>query len=237
MTLIFGLIVAAAATGAPPALDQSDYSPQATRRLLADYGRCIVKRSPRLAAEAIARNVDNGELVKHYNSLVDGTCLPSRWFTSLRVRFVGDQYRYALADALVARDLAQMPVPDFEGVPLLDHRDPGPPPTGLDKKGRPLKPAQLAAAQRLYEEAQAFHFLSRFGECAVRTNPAGAKALLLTKPETTEESAQFAALSTAFATCLPEGRTMRLGKLALRGTVAINYYRLATAAAAKGAPR
>jgi hypothetical protein len=66
----------------------------------------------------------------------------------------------------------------------------------------------------------------------VRVNPAAARTLLLTRPESAEEKAAFATMNLAFATCLPEGVTMSFGKTALRGTVAMNYYRLAKAAPA-----
>ena len=56
----------------------------------------------------------------------------------------------------------------------------------------------------------------------------------MTTPGSAQETAQFGAMTTAFATCLPEGQTLAFGKLALRGTVAINYYRLAHAVAAPG---
>ena len=79
---------------------------------------------------------------------------------------------------------------------------------------------------------QGFSYLSRYGECVVRADPAGSRALLAAKPETPEEASRFAALRLALATCLPEGHTLEFGKLALRGTIAVNYYRLAKAAAA-----
>ena len=66
----------------------------------------------------------------------------------------------------------------------------------------------------------------------VRVDPAAARALLLTMPESPEENARFAAMGTTFGSCLAEGETLKLGKLALRGTMAINYYRLAKAAQA-----
>jgi hypothetical protein len=237
VSVIAFLIGAAAAGAAAPG--QSEFTAKETRRLLDDYGRCIVKRWPKVAAEAIQRNVDNKELVKRYKVLVDGSCLPVRGQGALRVKFEGDQYRYALADALVRHELAAVAPPVLDDVPQLQRREPVEP-SKLSRSGKPLKPAQYAAAVRAYEQEQAFNYLSRYGECVVRVDPAAAKALLLTAPETPEESARFAAMSTAFATCVPEGRTMSFGKLALRGTIATNYYRLAMAARAAtptGRPR
>jgi len=110
--------------------------------------------------------------------------------------------------------------------------------TILDRSARVFEHAifpsladDYAAALKGYEEAKAFNFISRYGECVVRVNPAAVRALLLSRPETDEERTRFTALSTAFGTCLPEGQTLSFGKLPLRGTLAVNYYRLAMAAA------
>ena len=225
---MFALILTAAAAGAAQA--ESDVSVKETRRILDDYGTCIVKRWPRIASEAIVRNVSNSELLTRYKRLIDGSCLQRRMPGALRVRFVGDQYRYALADALVRLELAAQPAPMLTDVPALSHRQ-AVEPSKLSPKGTPLKPAQYAAALKGYEAARAFNFLSRYGECVVRVNPGAVRGLLLARPDTPEERAQFSALSTPFGTCLTEGQTLSFGKLALRGTLAVNYYRLAKAAA------
>ena len=224
------LLAFAAAAGAKG--DQPGASSQQTRKILHDYGACVVRRQPRLASQAILGNVANKELMRRYAKLIDGSCLPVERGMVMKVKFTGDQYRYALADALVRAELAAVPVPALDDVPALAHRDAGSPPSQLSASGKPLKPAQYQAALRAYEIAQAYDYLSRYGECVVRVNPAAARALLLTAPGTPDEAAQFAALGVAFGTCVREGRTMTLGKLALRGTVAVNFYRLAHAARA-----
>ena len=223
------LLLLAAAAAQP----ESDVSVKETRRILDDYGTCIVRRWPRIASEAIVRNVPNSELMTRYKRLIDGSCLQRRMPGALRVRFVGDQYRYALADALVRLELAARPASVLAGVPALSHRE-AVEPSRLSPKGTQLKPAQYAAALKSYEAARAFNFLSRYGECVVRVNPAAVRALLLARPETAEERAGFNALATPFGTCLTEGQTLSFGKLALRGTLAVNYYRLAKAAAGIG---
>lgn len=227
------LLLFAAAAAPVPTKAQSDLSPAETRKLLEQYGVCIIKWRRAQASEAILRNVNNGELMRHYPRLVDGSCLPMRPASVMKVKFVGDQFRYALADALVRSELAALPAPSLDMVPALDHRDPTAP-SRLSPKGKPLGEKAFAAALQSYDEAKAFSFLSRYGECVVRVNPAAARVLLLTRPESAEERAAFGAMNQAFATCLPENVTMSFGKTALRGTVAMNYYRLAKAAA--GAP-
>ena len=216
---------------------QSDLQATETRRLLHSYGACVVKRQEARAAQAIVANITNSELIRRYGSLIDGTCLPPRKGSMLQVRFQGDQYRYALADALVRKQFAATPAPVLDTVPRLQHRDPGTPPARVNAKGKRLKERQYQSALRDFEAEQAYSYLSRYGECVVRVNPAAARDLLLSEPGTAQENQRFAALRIPFGTCLPEDQKLSLGKQALRGTIAINYYRLARAAGQGGAVR
>ena len=237
--ILFAVAAVAIATTAPAQNRDSELNFRETRTMLHQYGRCVVKLEQALASQAISRNVDNGELLRRYDRLIVGKCLPMGYATVAKVQFKGDQYRYALADALVRKELAAAPAPDLETVPQLDHRDPGLPPTISSASGKRLSEKKFQEALRGHEQAQAFTYLSRYGECVVRVNPAAARALLLTDPETPGEAAQFNAMQTALGTCLPENQTRGFGKLALRGTIAVNYYRLALAARQQpaGAPR
>jgi hypothetical protein len=212
--------------------EDADYSTKETRALTHAYAQCVVKRQPAKAAQAIAANVDNPTLLRNYRMLIIGECLESRINVSTQMRFTGDLYRYALADALVNRELAAQPIPVLDTVARLDHRDPGAPPQPVNDKGRKLGKRKLEAARLIYGREVAYAFLSHYGECIVRADTAGAKALLVTKPDSPEESVRFASLGPTFSRCLPEGQTLRFGKVALRGSVAINYYRLARAARA-----
>lgn len=226
---------AVAAPGLSEDWSDADYSTKETRALTHAYARCVVKRQPAKASEAIARNVDNATILRDYPMLIRDECLSRQVHQKTRMRFGGDLYRYALADALVNRELAAQPAPGLEAVPRLDHRDPGEPPQPIDPKGRKLDKRKLEAALASYRRDTAFAYLSRYGECVVRVDAAGAKALLATGPDSAEEASGFAALRPALGRCLPEGETLRSGKAALRGSIAINYYRLAHAARASGA--
>lgn len=232
------LLIAAGLMSQPliAAQPESDLQATETRRLLHAYGACVVKRQEARAAQAIVANIDNGELLRRYGSLIDGTCLPAR-MGRVQVRFQGDQYRYALADALARKQYASTPAPALDIVPRLQHRDPGAEPARVTAKGRRLKEKEYQAALREFAAEQAYSYLSRYGECVVRVNPAAARDLLLTEPGTPQETERFAALRTAFGSCLREDQKLSLGKLALRGTIAINYYRLARAAGLGGVAR
>ncbi|HEX8225600.1 MAG TPA: hypothetical protein VF605_17455 [Allosphingosinicella sp.] len=208
----------------------AEYSTKETRALTHAYARCVVKRQAAKASEAIVANVGNDVLLHDYRMLIRPECLTREVNQTVQMRFGGDLYRYALADALVSRELAARPAPDLETVPRLVHHDPGEPPRPVDARGRKLGKRKLEAALERHGEAEAFAFLSRYGECIVRVDTAGARALLASTPDSAEEATRFAALRPALARCLPEGQTLRFGKAALRGSVAINYYRLAQAA-------
>jgi hypothetical protein len=229
-----GLIIAACSLAAPALAqrgiiwsEEVEASKKEARKLAYEYGLCVVKRQHALAAEAIRNNVDNATLFKRYNKLIEPRCLTSG---TSEARFVMDQYRYALADALFRRDLAALPAPLLTSVPALDHRDPGQLPSPVSESGKPISAKKHKEKLDGHRAAVASSLLSRYGECVVRTNPNAARALLLTQPETAEERAQFASLGKALGACLPNGQTVRLGTLALRGAIAINYYRLAVAA-------
>jgi hypothetical protein len=234
MTAIMTIIIVAAATAAAPATPKSDYSPEETRKIVSNYGDCIIesRRRRAQASQAIIANADNNTLIKKYPDLLDGNCLPVSGFSQMQATFTGDEFRYAIADALVRAELANTSIPDLSKVPPLDHEDPGGPPASVDKNGKPLNPKAYQELLDNYHLAQAFTFLSRYGECVVRADPTAARALLLTQPGSVEESSRFAALQTALGSCLPiqPGQKLAMGKVAVRGTIAINYYRLAEAA-------
>lgn len=217
--------------GAAAVADRSDYSVHDTRVAIQDYGRCIVRKQHDLAAAAVLRNVDNRTLMRQYSGLIDGRCMPTPPMSTVKVRFAGDQFRYALADGLVSKDLLAQPAPVVSGVPPLDHREPTLP-ARVDSKGRPLSDVKYAEAMKNYEEAEAFAYVSQFGECVVRANPAGALGLLRTRPDSQDEASAFTALSGALGNCVESGHKIELSKLVLRGTIAVNYYRLAMAARA-----
>jgi hypothetical protein len=137
--------------------------------------------------------------------------------------------RNVIAEMLVRRELANVPPPVLDEVPGLSHRSPGDPAT-TDSDGRPLAGHKAELALAAYERDRAAAYLSRFGECVVRVNPAGSKALLMSDEGTATEAAAFSALSTALGTCVAEGRTLNFDKWTLKGSIAVNYYRLAMAA-------
>jgi hypothetical protein len=206
------------------------HSPDETRQLAYDFAKCVVRYHAAKAAEAVLSDAENATLKKRYDALLDGNCLTLYTHDDSWMNFSGDLFHYALADALFSRELADSPVPDLSNAPPIEHR-------GLPDLPRPLPTnssdgdkRQYEAALKVFDEAKVFRTVSIFGECVVRLDPAGAKALLLTRPTTAEEASRFEALGPALGQCLQKGETLAFGKAVLRGTIATNYYRLASAA-------
>ena len=95
----------------------------------------------------------------------------------------------------------------------------------VQKKLADFDPNQITTASKL----PVSDALSMIGECAVRADPTGARNLLKARLNSKDEDAAVQALTPAFASCLPKGAQVRFNILSLRGTVAVNYYRLALA--------
>lgn len=239
MSLLALIAGASLAASAASETRKSDLSVKETRRLLRKYGECVVNRQEKAASEAILADVSADEMMRRYPRLIEAFCLPIPPAGTLKVRFQGDQYHYALAEALVAKEYIDLPAPDLARVQPLYHRAVGPPPSPTTASGKPLSPRDYTAAVAAYQRTQGFRLLAAYGECVVRADPNASRALLLTVPDTREETAQFVALGTAFETCMPQGQGFTAGKLVLRGVIAVNYYRLAKGAeaAAGGAVR
>jgi hypothetical protein len=237
LALALTLLVAAAPVRAVQSDYDWEYSSKQIRPLIQGYADCVVKRQPAKASEAVLSTVDNDALLKNYQMLIIGDCLVQQTHASSQMRFKGDLYRYALAEALFKRELAAQPAPDLSAAPKLEHPDPGPEPQPIDAKGRKLSKRKYEEALQQYRQQVTFAFLASYGECVVRQAPAQARALLLTKPDSSEETGRFGQLHPVLAACMPEGHTISFGRVALRGSIAINYYRLAhgARAAATGA--
>lgn len=231
------LIAAALLASSSMAGAQSEFSTAETRALVHAYARCVIDGQAAKASEAILRNVDNSMILREYRRLIDPECLARQVKRTTEMRFGGDLYRYALADALVTREFAGQPVPNLEQVPRLSHREPGAAPTAIAPNGKRLSRRKYEAELKDYREDVGFAFLSKYGECVVRAGTAHSKALLMTTPDSASEAAAFRALQPVLGQCLAAGQTLEFGKVALRGTIAINYYRLAHAARVPALPQ
>ena len=230
MSMLLAFLAAAAAAPLPD--NASTPLPQQIHALVSEDADCIVKNEHDAASGAILSNATDAELVRSYPQLVRETCVPMRLGDYIRVGLTPTQMRDAIAEALVRRDLSAVAPPVLDDVPGLSHWRVGEPPA-TDSAGRPLTGRKAEEMMTEYQQAQLVAYLSRYGECVVRVDPAAAKALLMTDEGTPAESAAFGNMSTALGTCVAEGRSLNFNKSSLRGSIAVNYYRLAAAARAE----
>ncbi len=198
-----------------------------TRTVARDYSRCVVKKHGDAASAAIMSDSGNGDIERHYAGLMDSDCL-GMVAGSVQLRFGGDQFRYALADALVRARLAGQPADSFADRLPLAHL-PSPAPGTLDAALAKVKTKrEQDEVRKQYERAVVTAWMSRYGECVVRREPEKARRWLLTEPDQPEEISRINDLRPAFAECFTDG-TMTFNRTTMRGAVAINYYRLAMA--------
>jgi hypothetical protein len=199
------------------------------RAVMRDYSACVVKQKRDLAAAALLDSATNEQILKNYKGLIIGDCLKQATIYGGTMRFGGDLYRYALAEALVNEELRDITFMSFDDRATLAHHE------------LPTKEAfeqALAAAkskrkkeqvEKSFEDAVSNSWLSRFGECVVRSDPTRSKAWLLAKPSTPAEDAQVSALKPVFNSCLTGNGSMKFNRITMRGLVALNYFRLARA--------
>ncbi len=189
------------------------------RLKLAGVARCYVTRN-RAVAEMMV--LDQWSLRRiatnqYHWGLGKVNCMPPDG-PSYRVDFPPDLFLYAVADALVgsAKRLSLGDLPQRARVKLLT---PTLPP-GASFASMPPK-----ARQQLIAELT----LPVFSECVVRSAPGSVEALLRTGIASQQEAATLSALGGSLGACVAQGVTYSLSPEALRGNLALAYYRLAHA--------
>lgn len=209
-----------------------------------DYATCTVRNNHKRSRELILADIDNATMAQKFSDL----------YTSKPLAFVfechelilvehqvieidPDLFRISLATVLVQKEFARVATLEFSRVAPLSHR----PPEDAGKYQARFAAAhsdkQRARIKLEYDKDLTRFWLAQFGECAARKEPAVAKDWIMSDVDSTAERAAITRMSPAFAACLAEGETLTFPKSVLRGTVAINYYRLAMAkpAASTGA--
>jgi hypothetical protein len=191
-----------------------------SRIVLSEFAKCIVRRKHDAAARVVLDPEANlGK--EREDGLFISDCMPGG--TRLRAR--GTQIRYGLAEALALADAGKLSL-DFAGVAPLVHRPFVDQPMPADVAADPRR---LAGWNAYAAEHVAYAAVAPFGECVVRAAPAQSLAVLRTKVETPEENAALNALGPVLGPCLAKGKAMKLNKFVMRGTLALNLYRLANA--------
>jgi hypothetical protein len=209
-------------TRTPPMVVQRylETGPAVSRAVMAEFARCVVRRKHDVAAEVV---LDPSQQLgsEDNKGLFISDCMPS----GARMRAKAAQMRYGLAEALVLADVKAAPS-DLSLVAPLRH------PPFID---RPMPadvaadPARVAAWQAFAEMAQSYANLAPIGECVVRADPAGALVLLKTDEASEAEKAAVAAIASKLPGCVKKGQQLAINRFNLRGTIALNLYRLARA--------
>ena len=196
-----------------------------TGTVVRDYARCVVRLHHDQAATMLRADSDNNDIMRRYSSVIDENCMTP----GVGVSFPADLYRYSMAEALVTADFLKGGPASFgDRLPLAHLAFPQQ--AELDKALAKAKSARQK--KKLSEEFLKDLLsgaLSRYGECVVREDPAGARLWILTPPDIPEELSRVKALLPAMSTCLEPGTTVKFPRELLRGSVALNYYRLAHA--------
>jgi hypothetical protein len=212
------------------------------RRIQLAYGECVVKSHVSAARRwVLVPDLDDVERRQLFEKVADANCLSaaSRGMDGVEMRFPGDTLRHTLAEALVLRDLTPASLPAFAKAgryaqPTFAEAD------FVPKPGTKTKPEELARLAENRRKRIALVYLAEFGECVVRRDPGQGLSLVIAAPASSGESAAFQRLMPSFGQCLAPGESLTFNKAALRGTIALNLYRLANAqrvTAAVGATR
>ena len=193
---------------APTVVERSVASPSqdVSRLVLAEFSKCIVRRKHDVAARVVLDPAANlGR--ERAEGLFISDCMPTR----SRMRVNATQMRYGLAEALTIAEAKTLSF-DFANVAPLSH------------------PLSASSSPALFPAEQvALAAASPFGECVVRAAPAQSLAVLRTRVGSPEESAAMESLFPLLGKCLGKGKEMRLNRFVMRGTLALNLYRLARA--------
>lgn len=213
-----------------PAHAQNKSDTANERRIMADYAQCLVKNRRVAASRAILSSGSIDDKGAKSADISSSACLQSAAGFASRMRSEDGAMLGAIADALVRAGIGTAPTPILTSVPALTHREAYPVETVDKRNGKPVDAETLARREEGFRKAQMRNWLSRIGECVVRTDTAGARTALATRVTTPEEIAALRALSPALASCLPKDMTLSFDRTGLRGAIAINYYRLAMAA-------
>lgn len=217
------LVLALLIVAHPAQTNAATTDPEA-RNALRDYSICVAKHDPKESEAVLLSLIPNEEIVRRHPALVTPSCLTN----GAELKMPGDYLRYGLAEAMVRREYAiGLPADILQAEPLehyeISESDYQP------EAGKKLSSQKAAELMRRRQDALAFQFLSIFGECVARKNPAGALQLILSKMGSSAETEAFAAISGPLSSCLMAGQKLALDRTALRGTIALNLFRLAKA--------
>ena len=199
------------------------------RRTIAEFAHCLTEGSPTEAAQFVLKTGSWKERPLS-SKKPRQRCVPAG--ETLRDLDVlqethPDGFLFALADALMRRELSS-----FESA-VIERAQPLPS-GGLVDALWPSKACSSECGstrsqevQRTRERASYILGPQLYGECVVRTDPAGAHKLIMSEVDSANERAAVQALAPALAECVMQGSQLKASRSLLRGLLALSYYRIA----------
>ncbi len=225
---VLALFAAASAGAADP--DEDERPANEARVTMARFADCVVGRRAKEAASVVLSLASNEEIYGKYPKLIDSKCLmKSTRLGDPMLQMPGDNFHFALAEALIRKDMAVFIPRDLNALPPLPQRD-------LDPRsfapvpGKRYKPATLKDMAGSLRTAQELLFVRQFGNCVVRVDPRASHNLLLTAAATPAERAAIQLLAPTFSRCVQPGQQFKANIAGMRGTIALNFYRLVSMA-------
>lgn len=208
------------------------------RKAAYEFAECTMKRNGRLASRIVLEQLRNSEIMDENRLLISGDCVPAGGWT-MEMRFPELHLQYALATVMVQSD-PTLTITEPSSIAPLKHR-------GIDEAEYRSKPGKQVSEKRAAEllenrnEALVRVALSLIGECVVRAAPAKSEALVRSEVAGAAEAAALRSILPDLQGCILAGKQFNFSREMLRGTVAMNFYRLAKAprvpAPAAGAPK
>jgi hypothetical protein len=209
-----------------------DLSIEDSRLVMRDLANCMASHHGR-DARAFLELDPSVPLGSEQAQLVHGDCMPivasdavpvlaGARTPSIAMKGTTTQYQYALAEALLLRTYRRTTPTIPTDAPPLSHPSlaaDAPLPSSWTRNSSEW----TAQIQHSQHDALA----GAFGECVVRASPDLSLALLRTVVGSGAEGDAFGALKPTLAGCLGKVHGMPSGKFGVRGTIALNFYRLA----------
>ena len=208
-----------------------------SRKLLAEFATCAVKKRPETAKLIVLENLTSAQIRKDHEKIFDNSCITAP--VGRRVEMLSDEgsFKAAFAQALIVMEFKDTAPSNFSTVAPLGHNKPYPLKTVDDRTGKPLPEEAIKKQQEAIDRKTTELAISQLGECIVRLNSFGARNVLSTPMGTDEELNAVKAVATDMSSCIVRGQTVGFNRVTIRNTIAVNYYRLASAAASQGSAK
>ena len=215
-----------------------DMSKADSRLVMRDFANCMAGHHSNDARAYLALDPSR-PLTAEQAQLLRSDCMPmvspapipvilGAHTPTIAIKGSRENYRFALAEALLLRTYRRSAPAIAPEAPPLSH------PALV--VGSPMPVDWHWDASEWFnhiKRSQQDALASAFGECVVRASPELSWTLLKTDVGSSAEAQAFEPLKPVLATCLGQTGGMAHGKFGIRGSIALNFYRLTMAAPMK----